>query len=48
MRDLTPALAGIVLVFVVAGTLQLLGSLHGAEQGLILFEKACPIHNGSL
>jgi hypothetical protein len=45
MRDFTPALAGIVLVFVLVGSLQFLSGLPGAERGLLLFERACPIHS---
>jgi hypothetical protein len=42
--DFTPALFAIVLVFVVLGTLQFSRSLAGGERGLLLFERACPIH----
>jgi len=34
-----------VLAFVAVGVAQLVQSLPGGERGLLLFEKACPIHN---
>jgi hypothetical protein len=34
-----------VLAFVVVGMAQLVQSLPGGERGLLLFEKACPIHS---
>jgi hypothetical protein len=43
--DFTPALFGLVLAFVVIGSAQFLSSLPGAERGLLLFEKTCPIHS---
>ena len=33
-----------VLAFVAVGMAQLVQSLPGGERGLLLFEKACPIH----
>jgi hypothetical protein len=43
--DFTPALLATVLVFVVVASVQFLSSLPGAQRGLLLFEKACPIHS---
>jgi hypothetical protein len=45
--DFTPVLFATVLVFVVAGTLAFSSGLAGGERGLLLFEKACPIHSGA-
>jgi hypothetical protein len=36
-----------VLAFVVVGMVQLIQSLPGGERGLLLFERACPIHSSS-
>ena len=36
-----------VILFVCVAVLQFSQSLPGAEHGLLLFEKACPIHNGA-
>lgn len=44
--DFMPILLLAVLAFVVVGSLQFLLALPGAEHGLLLFEKACPIHAG--
>jgi hypothetical protein len=46
--DFTPVLFAIVLVFVVVGSLQFSRSLAGGERGLLLFERACPIHSSAL
>ncbi|MFZ0573107.1 MAG: hypothetical protein WAM02_00305 [Candidatus Cybelea sp.] len=46
--DFTPVLFAIVLAFVVAGSLQFSRSLAGGERGLLLFERACPIHSSAL
>lgn len=43
--DFTPALVAIALAFVVLGSIQFLHDLPGGERGLLLFEKACPIHS---
>jgi hypothetical protein len=45
--DFTPMLLATVLAFVVIASVQFLGALPGAERGLLLFEKACPIHYGA-
>lgn len=45
--DFTPVLLAIVLVFVVVASAQFLRDLPGGEHGLLLFEKACPIHRAS-
>jgi hypothetical protein len=42
--DFTPLLLATVLAFVIVGTVQFLSSFPGGERGLLLFEKACPIH----
>jgi hypothetical protein len=42
--DFTPLLFAIVLAFVVVGSLQFSRTLAGGERGLLLFERACPIH----
>jgi len=39
-----PALVAITLAFVVAASVQFLRDLPAGERGLLLFEKACPIH----
>jgi hypothetical protein len=44
MRDFTPIFIAIVMAFVVLGSLRFLSALPGAEHGLLLFEKACPIY----
>lgn len=44
--DFTAALLVTVLAFVVVASTQFLNGLPGAEHGLLLFEKACPIHSG--
>jgi hypothetical protein len=36
-----------VLAFVAVGMFQLVHSLPGGERGLLLFERACPIHSSS-
>jgi hypothetical protein len=43
--DFTPILLAIVVAFVILGSLQFVLSMPGAEHGLLLFEKACPIHS---
>lgn len=43
--DFSAVMLATVLAFVVVGTVQLLDSLPGGERGLLLFEKACPIHD---
>ncbi|MGC1380684.1 MAG: hypothetical protein WA814_06625 [Candidatus Baltobacteraceae bacterium] len=43
--DFTPALFAVALAFVVAGSVQFLRDLPGGERGLVLFERACPIHS---
>jgi hypothetical protein len=43
--DFTPVLFGIVLAFVAAGLFGFLSGLPGAERGLLLFERACPIYH---
>lgn len=42
--DFMPVLLAVVAAFVVIGTSQFLLALPLAEHGLLLFEKACPIH----
>ena len=42
--DFTPILLVLVVAFVVLGSLQFVLAMPGAEHGLLLFEKACPIH----
>jgi hypothetical protein len=42
--DVTPVLLAAVLVFVGLALFELSRSLPDAERGLVLFEKACPIH----
>ena len=44
--DFMPVLLAIVAAFVVLGSLEFMLSLPAAEHGLVLFEKACPIHAG--
>ena len=39
-----PVLLATVLAFVVIASVQFLSGLSGAERGLLLYEKACPIH----
>ena len=39
-----PILLAIVAAFVVLGSFYFLLALPGAEHGLLLFDKACPIH----
>jgi hypothetical protein len=46
--DFTPALLVAVLAFVVIASAQFLRALPGGEHGLLLFEKACPIHSSQL
>jgi hypothetical protein len=43
--DFTPALLVTVLAFVLIASAQFVSSLPGGERGLLLFEKACPIHH---
>jgi hypothetical protein len=43
--DFTPALMAIPLAFAVLGSVQFLHDLPSAERGLLLFERACPIHH---
>jgi hypothetical protein len=43
--DFTPLLLATVLAFVIVATFQFLRDLPGAERGLLLFERACPIHS---
>lgn len=45
--DFTPALVAIALAFVVLASVQFLRDLPGGERGLLLFEKACPIHSAA-
>lgn len=45
--DFTPALVAIALTFVVVGSMQFLRDLPGGERGLLLFERACPIHSAA-
>jgi hypothetical protein len=40
-----PVLLVMVLTFAVAASVQFLNAFPGAERGLVLFEKACPIHS---
>jgi hypothetical protein len=47
MRLSTPALLASVLAFVFVAVLQLSNALPGAERGLLLFEKACPIYSSA-
>lgn len=42
--DFMPVLLAIVAAFVLIGAFQFLLALPLAEHGLLLFEKACPIH----
>jgi hypothetical protein len=42
--DFTPIVIALTLAFVALGSFQLLHDLPGGERGLLLFEKACPIH----
>jgi hypothetical protein len=44
--DFSAALLALALAFVVVASVQFLRALPGGERGLILFEKACPIHSG--
>lgn len=44
--DFMPILLALVAAFVVIGSLQFITTLPAAERGLLLFEKACPIHAG--
>jgi hypothetical protein len=37
-----------VLAFVAVGMVELVQTLPGGERGLLLFEKACPIHSSRL
>jgi hypothetical protein len=46
--DFTPALLVAVLAFVALASAQFLNALPGGERGLLLFEKACPIHSSQL
>jgi hypothetical protein len=46
--DFMPALIAAVLAFVVIASAQLLSTLPGGERGLLLFEKACPLHSSQL
>jgi hypothetical protein len=41
-----PVLLAVVAAFVVVGSLQFMLTLPAAEHGLLLFERACPIHAG--
>jgi len=36
-----------VLAFAVAGAFELMRALPGGERGLLLFERACPIHRAA-
>lgn len=47
MRLMDMILFATIMLFVCAAVLQLSQSLPGAEHGLLLFEKACPIHYGA-
>jgi hypothetical protein len=42
--DLMPALFVVLFAFVAVGLFQFWGSWPTAERGLVIFEKACPIH----
>ena len=42
--DFMPLLIVVVVAFALLGSLQFLLTLPGAEHGLLLFERACPIH----
>jgi hypothetical protein len=46
--DFSPVLFAVVLAFVVLASVQFVSSLSGGERGLLLFEKACPIHTAHL
>ena len=39
-----PILLAAVVAFVIMGSLQFVLTMPAAEHGLVLFEKACPIH----
>ena len=41
--DFTPILFALIAAFVVIGSLQFLPALPGAEHGLLLLEKTCPL-----
>lgn len=43
--NLTPIFLATVFAFVVVAVLQFAHGLPGAEHGLLLFEKACPIYH---
>jgi hypothetical protein len=43
--DFMPALVAITLAFVVVASVQFLRDLPAGGRGLLLFEKACPIHS---
>lgn len=45
MRIVDFVLIAAVLAFVVLATLEFSRSVSGAERGLLLFEKTCPIYN---
>jgi hypothetical protein len=42
--DLMAPFLIVVLAFVLVGSLQFVKNLPGGEHGLLLFERACPIH----
>lgn len=42
--DLMPALFVVLSAFVAIGLFQFWSSWPAAERGLVIFEKACPIH----
>jgi hypothetical protein len=43
--DFTPILFATVLLFVIVSVVQFAHGIAGAEHGVLLFEKACPIYN---
>lgn len=45
--DFTPVMFAMLALFIGVGTFQFLQALPGAERGLFLFEKACPIYQHS-
>jgi hypothetical protein len=45
--DFAPVFLLLVLAFAAVGSLQFAQSLHGAEHGIFLFEKACPIYHSA-
>jgi hypothetical protein len=45
--DFTLALVPITLAFAIVGSVQFAHALPGGERGLLLFERACPIHGSA-